>query len=121
MKDDIDAIEALAMESHVGIGLGFLEVGEDRGGVTGALFDILKGGRDVGNACRMYGMRFDGLFASKREGLGKEEEEGLTWYEGIGLGNDDERGLGFCDENGVFLAEVPTPPSPGSGALHPLR
>lgn len=76
LKDD--AMEALAMESHVGIGLGFLEVGEDRGGVTGALFDILKGGTDAGNACRIYGIRFEGLFASKREGLGKEEEEGLT-------------------------------------------
>lgn len=78
MDDDDDA-DALRIESHVGMGLGFLEVGEERGGVTGALFDILKGGREPGNTFRMYGMRFDALlFASKREGLGKEEEEGLT-------------------------------------------
>lgn len=49
-------MDALAIESHVGIGFGlFLEVGEDRGGVTGALFDILKGGRDAGNTFLMYG------------------------------------------------------------------
>lgn len=64
----------------MGIGLGFLEVGDERGGVTGALFDILRGGRDS-DALRMYGMRLDtlSLSPSKRNGLGKEEEEGLTW------------------------------------------
>jgi len=51
LKDD--AMEALTMESHVGIGLGFLEVGEDKGGVTGALFDILRGGREAENECRI--------------------------------------------------------------------
>lgn len=75
-------MDALAIESHVGImGLGFLEVGDEIGGVTGALFDILKGGRDIlGNTLRTYGMKFDGLlFVSIRDGLGNEEEEGLTW------------------------------------------
>ena len=79
----------------MGIGFGFLDVGDERGGVTGALFEILRGGRDVGITFLMYGMRFDALLPSKREGLGKEEEEGLTWYDGIGLGKDEERGLGF--------------------------
>lgn len=73
-------MDSLAIDSHKGIGLGFLDVGEERGGVTGALFDILSGGRDAGMTFRMYGMRFDALLLpSKREGLGKEEEEGLTW------------------------------------------
>lgn len=111
---------ALAIESHVGIGLGFVDVGDEIGGVTGALFDILKGAREGGKTLRIYGKRFDALLGSKREGLGKEEEEGLTWYEGIGLGNADERGLGFCEENGVFLVEVPAP-SPAPPGLHPLR
>lgn len=58
-----------------------LEVGEDNGGVTGALLEILSGGRFVG----MDGMFWrkerryvDGLFSSKeRVGLGKDEEGGL--------------------------------------------
>lgn len=72
-------MDSLAIVSHVGIGLGFLEVGDERGGVTGALFDILRGGRDPGMALRMYGMRLDALSPSKRKGLGKEEEERLIW------------------------------------------
>lgn len=109
------------MDSHVGIGLGFLEVGDERGGVTGALFDILRGGRDR-DALRIYGMRFEtlSLSPSKRNGLGKVEEEGLTWYEGIGLGNDEERGLGFCEEEkGMLLMELPAPLA--RGGLQPLR
>ena len=46
-------MDSFAIDSHVGIGLGFLEVGDERGGVTGALFDILRGGRDAGRALRM--------------------------------------------------------------------
>lgn len=73
-------MDSLAIESHVGIGLGFLDVGEERGGVTGALFDILRGGREAGMTLLMYGMRLDALLSpSKRKGLGKEEEDGLTW------------------------------------------
>jgi hypothetical protein len=58
----------------LGIGLGFLEVGEDRGGVMGALFEIRRGGSDAWRK----DMRFDELLASKRVGLGKEDEDGLT-------------------------------------------
>lgn len=66
------------MASQLGIGLGFLEVGDESGGVTGALFEILRGGRDEGMALRRNGRRLDGLLASSLVGLGKEEEEGLT-------------------------------------------
>lgn len=38
------------MASQLGIGLGFLEVGDERGGVTGALFEIRSGGSDEGMA-----------------------------------------------------------------------
>lgn len=114
-------MDSLAIDSHVGIGFGFLDVGDDRGGVTGALFDILRGGRDR-EALRMYGMRFDtlSLSTSNRNGLGKEDEEGLTWYEGIGLGYDEEKGLGLCEEQkGMFLIELPAPLA--RGGLQPLR
>lgn len=67
------------MDSQLGIGLAFLEVGDERGGVTGALFEIRRGGRDEGMAFRRKGRRIDELLASLRDGLGKEEEEGLTW------------------------------------------
>lgn len=59
-----------------------LEVrGEERGGVTGALLDILRGGRLAGIEVmlRMNGMRKEEGFASMRVGLGKEEEVGLAW------------------------------------------
>jgi hypothetical protein len=67
------------MDSQMGIGLAVLEVGDDRGGVTGALLEIRRGGRDEGMALRRKGMRKDELLASLREGLGKEEDEGLAW------------------------------------------
>ena len=66
------------MASQLGIGLGFLEVGDESGGVTGALLEILRGGRDEGMVLRRNGRRLDGLLASSLVGLGKEEEEGLT-------------------------------------------
>lgn len=67
------------MESQLGIGWLFLELGEESGGVTGALLEIRRGGRD-GIADRRWGKRFDELWASKqREGLGKDEDEGLAW------------------------------------------
>lgn len=68
----------MARASQLGMGLGFLEVGEESGGVTGALLEILRGGRDEGMALLRNGRRLDGLFASVLVGLGKEEEEGLT-------------------------------------------
>lgn len=56
-------------------------LGEERGGVTGALLDILRGGRFVGIEVmfRMNGRRKEDGFASMRVGLGKEDEVGLAW------------------------------------------
>lgn len=62
-----------------------LEVGDERGGVTGALLEIRRGGRDEGMALRRKANMLDCVVASRREGLGKEDDEGLGWYEGIGL------------------------------------
>ncbi len=58
-----------------------LEVGEERGGVTGALLDIRRGGRDVGFEAKLRrkGRRYEEGFPSNRVGLGKEEEDGLAW------------------------------------------
>lgn len=67
------------MDSQLGIGLACLDVGDDTGGVTGALLEIRRGGRDEGMAFRRKGRSIDGLLASLRDGLGKEEEEGLIW------------------------------------------
>lgn len=55
-----------------------LEVGDERGGVTGALLDILRGGR-FAPMLRMNGRRKEEGFGSMRVGLGKEEEAGLAW------------------------------------------
>lgn len=67
------------MESQLGTGLGFLEVGEDNGGVTGALLEIRRGCRDEGIAFRRKGRIVEEVLGSILVGLGKEEEEGLTW------------------------------------------
>lgn len=109
------------MVSQLGIGFGFLEVGDERGGVTGALFEIRSGGRDAGMPLRRNGKKLDGLllFPSTLDGLGKEEEVGLTWYEGIGLGKAEDIGLGFWEENGVILLQLPAISL--AGRLHPLR
>lgn len=72
-------MDCLAMVSQMGIGLAVLEVGDDRGGVTGALLEIRRGGREEGMALRRKGIRKDELLASLRDGLGKEEDEGLAW------------------------------------------
>lgn len=37
-------MDCLVRDSHVGNGLVFLEVGDETGGVTGALFEVLSGG-----------------------------------------------------------------------------
>lgn len=57
------------------------EFGEETGGVTGALLEILKGGRFVGieEMLRRNGIRYADWFASKRDGLGKEDDVGLAW------------------------------------------
>jgi hypothetical protein len=64
-------------------------VGEERGGVTGALLEIRSAGR-LGRF-RRKGRRYDGLTAavllklglglgfSLRVGLGNEDDEGLAW------------------------------------------
>lgn len=71
------------MERNSQSGFGFepLEVGEERGGVTGALLDIRRGGRDVGMEARLRrkGRRYDEGFPSKRVGLGNEDDDGLAW------------------------------------------
>lgn len=41
-------MDSLARDSQLGLGMGTLEVGDEIGGVTGALFDIRRGGRDEG-------------------------------------------------------------------------
>lgn len=71
-------------------------LGEERGGVTGALLDILRGGRFVGMEVmlRINGRRKEEGLASMRVGLGKDDEVGLAWYDGTGLGNDEDCGLG---------------------------
>jgi hypothetical protein len=58
-----------------------LHVGEERGGVTGALLHILRGGRFVGMEAmfRRKGRRYVEEFPSKQVGLGNEEDEGLAW------------------------------------------
>lgn len=75
------AIDCLAMDSQLGNGLGFLEVGDETGGVTGQLFEILREGREEGMPPFLRkGKNVEMLlFGSTREGLGKDEEDGLTW------------------------------------------
>lgn len=58
-------------------------LGEESGGVTGALLEILRGGRFVGIEVmfRMNGRRKEDEFEipSMRDGLGKDDEVGLAW------------------------------------------
>lgn len=73
--------EPLDKDSQSGFLFDPLEVGEERGGVTGALLDIRRGGRDVGMEARLRrkGRRYEEGFPSNRVGLGKEEDDGLAW------------------------------------------
>lgn len=66
-------MDLLAMVSKVKVCLGSL-FGDDEGGVTGALLDILRGGRDEGIELRR---KANEALASWRDGLGKEEDWGL--------------------------------------------
>ena len=66
-------MDCLAIESHVGNGLAFLEDGEERGGVTGQLFEILREGREEGTAPFLRKGKKVLLLGSPRE------EDGLTW------------------------------------------
>lgn len=61
-------MDSLAIESQFGIGLGCF-VGDDRGGVTGALFEIRRGGSDEGITFRRSGKRLEELLGSARVGL----------------------------------------------------
>lgn len=68
--------------SQSGFRLDPLDVGEERGGVTGALFDIRRGGREEGMEAKLQrkGKIYDeGFDLSQREGLGKEDDVGLAW------------------------------------------
>lgn len=77
-KADMDCF---ARFSKVKVCFGTL-VGEDRGGVTGALLEIRREGRDDGIELRRNA---NGCDASLRDGLGKDEDDGLGWYDGMGL------------------------------------
>lgn len=75
------------MDSKLKGSLGTL-VGEETGGVTGALFDILRGGSEEedGMELQRKAKGWDDIIASPaRVGLGHEEDNGLGWYEGTGL------------------------------------
>ena len=87
--------------------LGNFEVGEERGGVTGALLEIRRGGSEDGIE---YTNGLVGL-----DGLGNDDDDGLHWYEGIGLG--------FWEEDGVVVVVVDVPPvsMEGSGGLEPCN
>lgn len=61
---------------------GLEAVGDDRGGVTGALLEMRSGGRVV--RFRRKGRRQEGfmlglLALSRRLGLGKDDDDGLAW------------------------------------------
>ena len=76
------AMDCLAIDSQLGKGFGFLEVGDETGGVTGQLFEILREGREEGMPPFLRkGKNVEDmlLFGSPREGLGNDEEDGLTW------------------------------------------
>lgn len=74
------------MDSMLKGSLGAL-VGEEMGGVTGALFDILRGGsKEDGMELWRKANGWDDIIGSPpRVGLGHEEDNGLGWYEGTGL------------------------------------
>ena len=60
-----------------------LDDGDETGGVTGALFEILRGGREEGippflRKGKMVEMLLC-VSPPPREGLGNEEDDGLTW------------------------------------------
>lgn len=71
----------LERDSQTGLGGFEPRVGEERGGVTGALFDIRRGGRVEGMEAKLWrkGRMCDGGFPSQWEGLGNEDDVGLAW------------------------------------------
>lgn len=78
LKGGIDCL-AMAMGSQLGFCLESLAVGDERGGVTGALFEIRRGGREEGMALRKKANGCDAILTSRRDGLGKDEDDGLGW------------------------------------------
>lgn len=108
------AMDSLVRDSKLKDWLGSL-VGDERGRVTGALFDIWRGGSDEEmELCRNANEGND-VLASSQDGLGKEDDDGLSWHdEGIGLAKYEDGGLGFLEELGVMFIEVP-PVSLGAG------
>jgi hypothetical protein len=70
-----DEMESLAKDSQFGYCLGIRAVGEDNGGVTGALLEIRRGGRE--DFLRWKGKGYDPVWGSTREGLGNDEDAGL--------------------------------------------
>lgn len=72
-------MDSLAKVSKLNVCLGAL-VGEEMGGVTGALLDILRGGSDEGMALRRNANGCGGILPSPPwVGLGQEEDSGLGW------------------------------------------
>lgn len=69
-------MDSWAKVSKLKVCLGSL-VGDDNGGVTGALFDIRRGGSEDGMELRRKAKGCDEALASRRDGLGNEEDEGL--------------------------------------------
>jgi hypothetical protein len=93
------------------------DVGDETGGVTGALLETRSGGRPRrnGSICRhaATGLAVALLpTLSSRVGLGKLDDAGLAWYDGTGLAKVDDGALSSCDdEQGL---------APGGG-LHPCH
>lgn len=71
-------IESLAKASRLKVCLGTL-VGEESGGVTGALFDIRRAGSDEGMLLWRNTNGCEEILASPRVGLGQAEDNGLAW------------------------------------------
>jgi len=71
----------LERDSQIGLGGFEPRVGEERGGVTGALLDIRRGGRVEGMEAKLWrnGRMYDEGLPSQREGLGNDDDVGLAW------------------------------------------
>lgn len=65
------------MDSQLKFCIEILVIGGESGGVTGALFEILRGGSDGMYDWRMNKKGFEDILASSLDGLGKEEDDGV--------------------------------------------
>jgi hypothetical protein len=74
-------------------------VGDESGGVTGALLETRSGGRPRrnGSMCR-HAAGVALLLLPWRVGLGKLDDAGLAWYDGTGLAKADDGALSSCDD-----------------------